>query len=80
MGDGAGKRVMKCEIWQQMTRRGLSGKGSRIEGCRDAEHDTKDSPGAVAVRAALSSAVQLGRARARRRSEQASRNGQSYEM
>jgi hypothetical protein len=39
-------------------------KGSRIKGCRGAEHGqtcTKDRTSAVAVRAALESAVQLGR-------------------
>jgi hypothetical protein len=45
------------------------------EGCRGAEHGqacTKDGTGAVAVRAALALAVQLGR------SEQASQNSQAY--
>jgi hypothetical protein len=47
-----------------MTRRGGAGKGSGSEGCRDAEHGqacTKERTGAVAVRAALESAVQVGR-------------------
>jgi hypothetical protein len=47
-----------------MTRRGGAGKGSGSKGCRGAEHGqacTKERTGAVAVRAALESAVQLGR-------------------
>jgi hypothetical protein len=66
--------------------RGGAGKGSGGIGCRGAEHGqacSKDHTGAVARRAALDSAVQLGRGLARRRSEQAaeiSRNGQPYEM
>jgi hypothetical protein len=65
---------------QNMTRRGAAGKGSRNEGCKGAELGqtlTKDCTGALGVRAALESAVQRG---ARRRSEQASRHGQHYEM
>jgi hypothetical protein len=49
---------------QKMTRRGGAGKGSGSKGCRGAEHGqacTKERTGAVAVRAALESAVQLGR-------------------
>jgi hypothetical protein len=47
-----------------MTRRGGAGKGSGSKGCRGAEHGqacTKERTGAVAVRAALESAVQGGR-------------------
>jgi hypothetical protein len=47
-----------------MTRSGGAGKGSGSKGCRGAEHGqacTKERLGAVAVRAALESAVQLGR-------------------
>jgi hypothetical protein len=47
-----------------MTRRGGAGKGSGSKGCRGAEHGqacTKERTGAVAVRAALKSAVQVGR-------------------
>jgi hypothetical protein len=45
-----------------MTRTGVAGKGSRSEGRRGAKHGqayTKDRTGAVALRAALESAVQL---------------------
>jgi hypothetical protein len=47
-----------------MTRRGGVGKGTGIKGCRGAEHGqacAKERTGAVAVRAALESAVQVGR-------------------
>jgi hypothetical protein len=47
-----------------MTRRGGVGKGSGRKGCRGAEHGqacTKERTGAVALRAALELAVQLGR-------------------
>jgi ubiquitin len=47
-----------------MTRRGGAGKGSGSKGCRGADHGqacAKDHTGAVALRAALESAVQLGR-------------------
>jgi hypothetical protein len=47
-----------------MTRRGGVGKGTGSKGCRGAEHGqacTKERTGAVAVRAALESAVQVGR-------------------
>jgi hypothetical protein len=47
-----------------MTRRGGAGKGSGSKGCRGAEHGqacTKERTGAVPVRAALESAVQVGR-------------------
>jgi hypothetical protein len=49
---------------QRVTKREVAGKDSRSTGCRGAEHDqvcTKDHAGAVALRAALESAVQLGR-------------------
>jgi hypothetical protein len=44
-----------------MTRRGGAGKGSGSEGCRGAEHGQACATGAVAVGAALESAVQVGR-------------------
>jgi hypothetical protein len=47
-----------------MTRRGGAGNGSGSKGCRGAKHGqacTKERNGAVAVRAALESAVQVGR-------------------
>jgi hypothetical protein len=47
-----------------MTRRGGVGKGTGSKGCRGAEHGqacTTERTGAVAVRAALQSAVQVGR-------------------
>jgi hypothetical protein len=46
-----------------MTRRGGVGKGTGSKGCRGAEHGQarKKCTGAVAVRAALESAVQVGR-------------------
>jgi hypothetical protein len=49
-----------------MTRREVAGKGSCSTGCRGAEHgqactNLKDRTGAVALRAALESAVQPGR-------------------
>jgi hypothetical protein len=47
-----------------MTRRGGAGKGSGSKGCRGAEHGqacTNEHTGAVAVRAALESAVLVGR-------------------
>jgi hypothetical protein len=47
-----------------MTRRGGIGKGTGSKGCRGAEHGqacTKERTCAVAVRAALESAVQVGR-------------------
>jgi hypothetical protein len=47
-----------------MTRRGGAGKSSGSKGCRGAERGqacTKERTGAVAVRAALESAVQVGR-------------------
>jgi hypothetical protein len=71
VGDGAGTRVMTCEMCtehvrcaQNMTRSGVAGKGSYREGCRGVEHgqtSTKNHTSPVAVRAALESAVQLGR-------------------
>jgi hypothetical protein len=66
-----------------MTRRGGAGIGSGSKGRGGAEHGqacTKERTGAVAVRAALESAVQVGRGLARRRRQQASRNGEPYEM
>jgi hypothetical protein len=55
-----------CDVHRKMTRRGGAGKGSSSKGCRGAEHGqayacTKESTGAVALMAALESAVQLGR-------------------
>jgi hypothetical protein len=50
-------------VHRKMARMGVAGKGSDCDG-RGAEHDqacTKDCSGAVAVRAALESSVQLGR-------------------
>jgi hypothetical protein len=47
-----------------MTRRGGGGKGTGSKGCRGAEHGqacTTERTGAVAVRAPLESAVQVGR-------------------
>jgi hypothetical protein len=71
VGDGAGTRVMTCEMCtehvrcaQSMTRSGVAGKGSCREGCRGVEHGqtcTKNHTKPVAARAALESAVQLGR-------------------
>jgi hypothetical protein len=77
VGDGAEKPVMKCEMGIQMTRRG-AGKGSGSQGCRGAEHGqicTKDRTSAVALKAALESAVQLGRG-----DEGNKPNWQPYEM
>jgi hypothetical protein len=34
VGDGVGKRVMKCEMCTEMTKRGGAGKGSASKGCR----------------------------------------------
>jgi hypothetical protein len=50
--------------------RGVAGKGSRSNGCGSVEYGqsiTKDRASAVAVRAALESAVQLGRGTASQR-------------
>jgi hypothetical protein len=47
-----------------MTRREGAGEGSGSKGCRGAEHGqacTKERAGAMAVRAALESALQVGR-------------------
>jgi hypothetical protein len=47
---------------QDVHRRGGAGKGSGSKGCRGAEHGqayTKDCTGAMALRAAIKSAVQL---------------------
>jgi hypothetical protein len=49
---------------QKMTRTGGAGKGSGSKGCRGAEHGqacTKERTCAVALRAALESAVHVGR-------------------
>jgi hypothetical protein len=51
-------------IWGENDKEGGAGKGSGSKGCRGAEHGqacTKERTGAVAVRAALESAVQVGR-------------------
>jgi hypothetical protein len=61
-GRGEWGRNARCA--QIMTRRGGAGKGSGSKGCRGAEHGqacTKERTGTVAVRAALESAVQVGR-------------------
>jgi hypothetical protein len=53
---------VKCA--KKITSRGGAGKGSGSKGCRGAEHGqacTRERTGAVAVRAALESAVQVGR-------------------
>jgi hypothetical protein len=55
---------MECQMCTENDRRGGAGKGSGSKGCRGAEHGqacTKERTGAVAVRAALESAVQVGR-------------------
>jgi hypothetical protein len=73
--------IVRCA--QKMTRRGRAGKGSGSKGCRGAEHGqacTKERTGAVAVRAALESAGQVGRGDEASQRQQASRNGQPYEM
>jgi hypothetical protein len=59
-----------------MTRLGGAGRGSGSKGCRGAEHAydqtcTKDCTGAVALRAALESDVQLGRGNEVNRQEMA---------
>jgi hypothetical protein len=36
--DGAGKRVMECEMCTENDKRGGAGKGSGSKGCRGAEH------------------------------------------
>jgi hypothetical protein len=66
VGDGAGKRAMKCEMCTENDKEGRGLKGSGSKGCKGAEHGqtyTKDCTGAVALteslRAALESAVQL---------------------
>jgi hypothetical protein len=61
VGDGAAKRVMQCEMCTE-NKKGGAGKGSGSKGCRGAEHGqacNKGCTGAVALRAALESAVQL---------------------
>jgi hypothetical protein len=59
--DGAGKRVMECEMCTENDKEGGgAGKGSGSKRCRGAEHGqacTKDRTSAVALRAALESAV-----------------------
>jgi hypothetical protein len=54
--DGAGKRVMECEMCTESDKEVRAGKGSGSKGCRGAEHGqacTKEHTGAVAVRAPL---------------------------
>jgi hypothetical protein len=61
MGQKSERWNVRCA--QKMTRRGGAGKGSGSEDCRGAEHGqacTKDRTGAVALRTAIESAVQLG--------------------
>jgi hypothetical protein len=63
VGDGARKRVMECEMCTEMVRWGGAGKGSASKGWRGAEHGQTcpmDRTGAVALRAALESAVPRG--------------------
>jgi hypothetical protein len=53
---------MKCEMCTGNVKDGVAGKGSRSKGCSGAEYCqtcSKALTGAVAVRAALGSAVQL---------------------
>jgi hypothetical protein len=74
---------MKCEMCTDNDKKGVAGKGSRSESCRGVEHGqtcTKDRTSAVAIRATLETAVQLGRGDEASQSEQARRNGQPYEM
>jgi hypothetical protein len=55
---------MECEMCTENDKVGRAGKGSGSKGCRGAEHGqacTKERTGAVAVRAALESAVQVRR-------------------
>jgi hypothetical protein len=62
-GDGAGKRVVECEMCTENDKEGR-GWESGSKGCRGAEHGQtciKDRTDAVALRAALESAVRLGR-------------------
>jgi hypothetical protein len=62
MGQKSEIRHVRCA--QKMTRRREAWKGSGSKGCRGAKHGqacTKESTGAVAVRAALELAVQVGR-------------------
>jgi hypothetical protein len=80
---GSSNLKSTCTCAQNMTGRGGAGKDSGGKSCRGAEHGqagTKDSTGAEALGAALESGVQLGRGLAKRRRDQASRNGQPYEM
>jgi hypothetical protein len=62
MGQESERWNVRCA--QKIARRGGAGKGSGSKGCRGAEHVqpcTKERTGAVALGAALESAVQLGR-------------------
>jgi hypothetical protein len=62
MGQESEGWIVSCA--QKMRRRGGAGKGSGSKGCSGAEHGqacSKERTGAVAVRAALESAVQVGR-------------------
>jgi hypothetical protein len=61
MGQESERWNVRCA--QKMTKRGGAGKGSGSKGCRGAEHGqacNKERTGAVALRAALESAEQLG--------------------
>jgi hypothetical protein len=64
VGDGAGKREMECKMCTESDKEGRTGKGSGSNVCGGAEHGqacTKNRTVVVALRAALESAVQLGR-------------------
>jgi hypothetical protein len=64
VGDGAGKRVMECEMCTENDEGLGAGKRCGSTGCRGAEHGqacTKERTGDVALRAALESAMQRGR-------------------
>jgi hypothetical protein len=68
--------VCTCPV-QKMTRRGGAGKGSGSQGYRSVEYGqtcTEDGTGAVALRAALESAVQLRRGEVNRQAEMANPN------
>jgi hypothetical protein len=55
---------MECEMCTENDKEGGAWKGSGSKGCRGAEHGqtcNKDRTGAVALRGALESTVQLGR-------------------
>jgi hypothetical protein len=63
-GMGQASKWWNVRCAQRMTRREGAGKGRGSKGCRGAKHGqacTKDRTGAVALRAALELAVQLGR-------------------